>query len=85
MGNTWLAEMAAVGAIEPLQAWLDRTPSIDRADHFDGIWDTNVIDGKPVGVSWYVDTRLLFLRRDLLAQEPASRRCRAAGPSGAPR
>ena len=48
IGNTWLAEMAALGALEPLQAWLDRTPSIDRADYFDGIWDTNVIDGKPL-------------------------------------
>jgi multiple sugar transport system substrate-binding protein len=68
MGNTWLAEMAAINALEPLQRWLERTPSIDRTDHFDGIWDTNVIDGKLVGVSWYVDTRLLFVRRDLLAR-----------------
>jgi multiple sugar transport system substrate-binding protein len=68
MGNTWLAEMAAIDAIEPLQPWLDRTPSIDRADHFAGIWDTNLVDGRLVGVAWYVDTRLLFVRRDLLAQ-----------------
>ena len=73
MGNTWLAEMAAVGAIEPLQPWLDRTPSLDRADHFGGIWDTNVIDGRLVGVSWYVDTRLLFVRRDLLAKSGVSK------------
>ena len=68
MGNTWLAEMAAVDAIEPLQPWLDATPSIDRNDHFAGIWDTNLIDGRLFGVSWYVDTRLLYVRRDLLAQ-----------------
>jgi multiple sugar transport system substrate-binding protein len=68
MGNTWLAEMAAVGALEPLQSRLDATPSIERADHFPGIWDTNTIDGRLVGIPWYVDTRLLFVRRDLLAR-----------------
>jgi multiple sugar transport system substrate-binding protein len=60
MGNTWLAEMAAIGAIEPL------SPPAD--DTFAGIRDTNVVDGAQVAVPWYVDTRLLFVRRDLLAQ-----------------
>jgi multiple sugar transport system substrate-binding protein len=68
MGNTWLPEMAALGALEPLQALLDATPSIAPNDHFPGIWQTNRIGGALVGVPWYVDTRLLFYRRDLLAQ-----------------
>src|SRR5207249_8954935 len=34
---------------------------------FPGILDTNVIDGVTYGVPWYVDTRVLFYRRDLLA------------------
>lgn len=66
MGNTWLPEMAALGALQPLEALIDATSAIDRADHFDGIWATNRIDGATVGVPWYVDTRLLFYRRDLL-------------------
>src|SRR6185295_8151963 len=32
-----------------------------------GIWATNELDGTLYGVPWYVDTRLLFYRRDLLA------------------
>ncbi len=67
MGNTWLPEMAALGAIEPLQPLLDGTPSIRADDHFAGIWQTNRVDGVAVGVPWYVDTRLMFVRRDLLA------------------
>ncbi len=67
MGNTWLPEMAALGAIEPLAGRLAATPSIVPADHFAGIWQTNQVDGVRVGVPWYVDTRLLFLRSDLLA------------------
>ena len=68
VGNTWLPEMAALGAIEPLQDWLAQTPSIAQSDHYEGIWQTNQVGGVPVGVPWYVDTRLMFVRRDLLAQ-----------------
>jgi multiple sugar transport system substrate-binding protein len=39
---------------------------VPHADYFPGIWDTNVIDGVLRGVPWYVDTRALFYRRDLL-------------------
>jgi multiple sugar transport system substrate-binding protein len=90
LGNTWIAELAALGALEPLQPWLDgapRTPaasapqggasglgrpgagpaerSIVASDYFDGIWRTNQVDGVLYGLPWYVDTRLLFFRRDL--------------------
>jgi multiple sugar transport system substrate-binding protein len=41
---------------------------IAQTDYFPGIWDTNVIDATVFGVPWYVDTRLLFYRKDLLAQ-----------------
>ena len=36
-------------------------------DYFPGIWDTNVIGERLYGIPWYVDTRLLFYRSDLLA------------------
>jgi len=35
---------------------------------FAGAWDGNVVDGRTLGLPWYVDTRVLFYRRDLLAQ-----------------
>ena len=66
LGNSWVPEFAALGALEPLDARVAVTPSIARADYFPGIWDSNVIDGTLYGVPWYVDTRLLFYRRDLL-------------------
>ncbi len=67
MGNTWLPEFVALGALEPLDPLLAGS-GVRRSDYFDGIWDTNVVDGMLYGVPWYVDTRLLFYRRDLLAQ-----------------
>jgi multiple sugar transport system substrate-binding protein len=54
--------MVALHAIDELS-----TLHIDRTDYFPGIWDTNVVDGKLYGIPWYVDTRAIFYRKDLLA------------------
>jgi multiple sugar transport system substrate-binding protein len=67
MGNTWIPEMAALDAIEPLDARVAASASVEREDYFPGIWETNVLDGVLYGVPWYVDTRLVFYRKDLLA------------------
>ena len=75
LGNTWIPEFAALGALEPLQPYVDASHVVRVDDYFAGIWDTNVIEGRLYGVPWYVDTRLAFYRRDLLA---------AAGISSAP-
>ncbi|WP_425481276.1 sugar ABC transporter substrate-binding protein [Luteimonas gilva] len=68
LGNTWIPEFAALGTLEPLQPYVDKSKVVDRSDYFPGIWDTNVIEGRLVGVPWYVDTRLVFYRKDLLAK-----------------
>lgn len=65
LGNTWVPEFAALNALMPLDAWIASAKAVDPTDYFDGIWRTNVIDGQAFGVPWYVDTRLLFYRRDL--------------------
>ncbi|EIM00959.1 sugar ABC transporter substrate-binding protein [Rhodanobacter denitrificans] len=67
LGNTWLPELAALQALEPLQARVDASVVVQPRDYFGSIWATNVIDGTLYGVPWYVDTRLLFYRKDLLA------------------
>lgn len=66
LGNTWLPELAALHALEPLQARVDASSVVQPDDYFASIWATNVIDGTLYGVPWYVDTRLLFYRKDLL-------------------
>ena len=67
LGNTWVPEFGTLGALEPLQSRVDASAVVDADDYFPGIWDTNVIDGQLLGVPWYVDTRLVFYRRDILA------------------
>jgi multiple sugar transport system substrate-binding protein len=70
VGNTWIPELVALGALEPLDPWLARSAVIDAGDYFPGILDTNVVEGTTWGVPWYVDTRLLFYRADALADGP---------------
>jgi multiple sugar transport system substrate-binding protein len=67
LGNTWVPQFAALGALAPLDARVAASRSIDRADYFSGIWEANRIGPALYGVPWYVDTRLLFYRKDLLA------------------
>lgn len=66
LGNTWVPELAALGALAPLDDRVAASASVAADDFFPGIWDTNVVDGALYGVPWYVDTRLLFYRSDLL-------------------
>jgi multiple sugar transport system substrate-binding protein len=68
LGNTWIPEFVALKALEPLDQSLARSVSVQASDYFPGIWDTNIIGGTLYGVPWYIDTRLLFYRRDLLAE-----------------
>lgn len=68
VGNTWVPEMVALDAIEPLDARVAMSKVVDPKDYFPAIWSTNVIDCHLYGVPWYVDTRLLFYRKDLLAR-----------------
>ncbi|HEV2064011.1 MAG TPA: sugar ABC transporter substrate-binding protein [Thermoanaerobaculia bacterium] len=67
LGNTWIPEFAAIGALEPLEARISGSRAISPDDYFEGIWKTNLFDGATYGIPWYVDTRVLFYRRDLLA------------------
>ena len=70
LGNTWLPEFSALDALEPLDA-LVASSGIARDDYYAGVLDTNIMpaDGggsRLLGLPWYVDTRLLFYRTDLL-------------------
>ena len=68
LGNTWVPEFQAIHALEPLDEYVDRSAVVKRDAFFRGIWDTNVIDDTTRGIPWYVDTRLIFYRKDILAK-----------------
>lgn len=64
VGNSWIAEMAAIGAIAPVPASAERL--LD--DQFAAVADTNRIAGRTWAIPWYVDTRLQFYRKDMFAR-----------------
>jgi len=66
LGNTWIPEFALLEALENLSAWIDSSTAVKPEHYFPGIWDTNVLEGAAFGIPWYVDTRLLFYRKDIL-------------------
>ena len=68
LGNTWVPELVAVNALEPLDRYVGASAIVRADDYFAGIWDTNRIEGVLYGVPWYVDTRLVFYRADRLAR-----------------
>lgn len=68
LGNTWVAEFAALKALAPLDDRVAGSAAVHAADHFTGIWQTNVITGTLYGIPWYVDTRVMFYRQDLLSE-----------------
>lgn len=68
MGNTWIPEMVTLGALAPLDSFVRATPGMDSTGQFPGIWATNVVDARVYGAPWYVDTRVLFYRTDILAR-----------------
>ncbi len=61
VGNSWISELTAIGAIQPVPPAMQSL--VD--DQFAGVVDTNRIDGKLMALPWYVDTRLQFYRKDL--------------------
>ncbi|MGV2497102.1 extracellular solute-binding protein [Pelagerythrobacter aerophilus] len=63
VGNSWLAELAALDAIEPVPAALD-----PEADQFSAVIESNRINGRLVAMPWYVDTRVQFYRTDIFAR-----------------
>jgi multiple sugar transport system substrate-binding protein len=61
VGTTWMGEFAK-------QA-LDATPAtIDKSSFFEGAQKTTEVGGTSYGVPWYVETRLVFYRKDLAAK-----------------
>lgn len=62
LGNTWIPEMVTLGALAPVIGGLP------DSSYFPGILATNRVNDTIFGVPWYVDTRVLFYRKDILAQ-----------------
>jgi multiple sugar transport system substrate-binding protein len=63
VGTTWQGEFAKTGALDPTPADL-----ISKDAFFPGAWDTTVVNDTAYGVPWYVETRVVYYRKDLAAE-----------------
>ncbi len=66
-GTTWVPEFVALNAVEPLRDRLDGSGTVVADDYFRGVIEANTIGSSIFAIPWYVDTRLLFYRSDILA------------------
>jgi multiple sugar transport system substrate-binding protein len=73
LGNTWIPEFLILHAIEPLDTLVAHSGVVRSDAYFSGIWETNTQEGRLFGVPWYVDTRVLFYRTDIVEQAGFSR------------
>lgn len=60
LGNTWIPEMVTLDALAPVAT------SVADSAYFPGILATNIVRDTLFGLPWYVDTRVVFYRKDLL-------------------
>jgi multiple sugar transport system substrate-binding protein len=60
IGTTWMGEFAESGGLAPTPDGL-----VDEADFFPGAWGSTEVGGTSYGVPWYVETRVLYYRKDL--------------------
>lgn len=65
LGNTWVPQFAALNAIVSLNELVSNSDLINKERYFEGIWETNVIEGKVFGIPWYMDTRVMYYRKDV--------------------
>jgi multiple sugar transport system substrate-binding protein len=68
LGNTWVPEFVALDALVRLDSLVAGSGEVHASSYFPGVWATNVLDSALYGIPWYVDTRLVFYRKDLLAR-----------------
>ena len=68
LGTTWIPEFAEAGILKDLTPYIETYPNLDPKNYFESSVGTTKFDGKYIGIPWYVDTRALFYRTDLLGE-----------------
>ncbi len=66
LGNTWVPQFSQLNAIINLDSFIQKSNIVKSEKYFPGIWDTNVLEGSVYGIPWYIDTRVLYYRTDVL-------------------
>ncbi|MBP3040370.1 sugar ABC transporter substrate-binding protein [Bacillaceae bacterium Marseille-Q3522] len=70
LGSSWVTEFAAAGGLLDLSEYdkSDEYANINTDNYFAGALEGGTYEGKLYSVPWYVETRVLYYRPDLLAE-----------------
>jgi multiple sugar transport system substrate-binding protein len=68
MGTTWIPEFSSAKALMDLTPYIEQYPELTESNFFPGSITTTKYDNATVGVPWYIDTRVLYYRTDLLKE-----------------
>ncbi|UOQ86305.1 extracellular solute-binding protein [Gracilibacillus salinarum] len=67
IGTTWVAEFAEAGTFLDLTEYLDDYDNLADDNFYESAIGTTKYKEQTIGIPWYVDTRALFYRTDILA------------------
>lgn len=68
MGTTWIPEFGSAKALLDLTPYVEQYPELAEENFFPGSISTTKYENATVGVPWYIDTRVLYYRTDLLKE-----------------
>ncbi|MGG1634522.1 ABC transporter substrate-binding protein [Paenibacillus sp. FSL A5-0031] len=68
MGTTWIPEFASAKALMDITPYVTEYPELAEANFYPGSVSTTKYEDATVGVPWYIDTRVLYYRTDLLKE-----------------
>ncbi|MDQ8734545.1 sugar ABC transporter substrate-binding protein [Paenibacillus sp. LHD-38] len=68
MGTTWIPEFGSAKALMDLTPYVEQYPELAEENFFPGSISTTKYENTTVGVPWYIDTRVLYYRTDLLKE-----------------
>ncbi|MGN7312024.1 extracellular solute-binding protein [Alkalicoccobacillus gibsonii] len=68
LGTSYMADFSSTGALMPLNDYVEEYPNLDPSHFFEGAVDSIMYNDDMMAVPWYVETRVLYYRTDLLAE-----------------
>lgn len=66
MGTSWMPEFTDAKALADMKPYMKDHPELELSNYYEGSIETVERDGKVYGTPWYIDTRVLYYRKDAL-------------------
>lgn len=66
MGTSWMPEFVEAGALANMKDFVKDYPELDPSNFYEGSVETVQFEDGLYGAPWYVDTRVLYYRKDAL-------------------